>query len=59
MSAPAKDIQALYYITHKSNVRDILRDGICSHAQVEARELIPTRVYDEEIVNQRRARKTP
>lgn len=56
-ASPAKDIQAVYHITHMDNVRDILCDGVWSHNKADAREMPPVVVYDEKIVAQRKLRK--
>ena len=52
-SSPPKDIQGLYYITHKDNVRSILRHGILSHRQIEKHKMSPEHVYDEQIIARR------
>lgn len=56
---PKPDIKGLFYITHVNNITSILRHGILSHALVEERKIQFTRIYDDQIVSNRRERKTP
>jgi len=49
----------LYYITHIDNIPSILRHGILSHEQIETRNIIYTRIYDEAIVTNRQEIQAP
>ncbi|MFQ5925011.1 MAG: DarT ssDNA thymidine ADP-ribosyltransferase family protein [Dehalococcoidia bacterium] len=49
----------LYYITHMDNVPSILKQGILSHERVVAEEIPFTRIYNEEIVANRREIRLP
>ncbi len=46
----------LYYITHVKNVPSILRHGILSHEDVDAKGIDFEPIYDSKIVKNRRAR---
>jgi len=48
-----------YYITHVSNLESIITQGIYSHSKVNDLGLRHAPVYNEDVVNRRRARKTP
>jgi O-acetyl-ADP-ribose deacetylase (regulator of RNase III) len=55
----ALDIKGLYYITHVDNLPSILRLGILSHEGVEREGISYTRIYDKEIVADRKDKLTP
>lgn len=55
---PKRTIKSLYYITHINNLPSILRHGILSHRQVEAKGIPFTPVYNPEIVANREQRLT-
>lgn len=60
MAMPRKaEIKGLFYITHIENIPSILRDGILSHGQVEARHVPFTPIYDAGIVGNRKDKATP
>jgi hypothetical protein len=52
-------VKELYYITHIDNMPSILKQGILSHEQIQARNIPYTPIYDEEIVSNRRDIVTP
>lgn len=56
---PKSNVKGLYYITHRDNLASILRDGILSHRQVEARKISFRAVYNAEIVANRAQKLTP
>jgi O-acetyl-ADP-ribose deacetylase (regulator of RNase III) len=51
--------RALFYITHRNNVRSMLQWGILSHSEVERESLEFTPVYNPEIVSRRKGIVTP
>ena len=53
------DIKALYYITHIDNLPSIFEKGILSHERIEDDQMQPERVYNTEIVNIRKEKRTP
>lgn len=53
------EIKSLFYITHIENVPSILKNGILSHALVEARKLPFKPIYDAAIVSNRKNKATP
>ena len=53
------NIRALYYITHIDNLPSILMTGILSHARIRAEGVRYTPIYNADIVNKRRGKKTP
>src|SRR5436305_1862939 len=53
------EVKGLYYITHIENLPSILDRGILSHAQVEARKVPYTPIYDSQIVSRRKEKSTP
>ncbi|MCS6887469.1 MAG: DarT ssDNA thymidine ADP-ribosyltransferase family protein [Chloroflexus sp.] len=59
MAKSKPNIRSLFYITHLDNLPSIVQHGILSHAQVEARGLSPTPIYDANIVSRRRERQAP
>lgn len=52
-------ITGLYYITHIDNVPSILRRGIFCHERIEEEKIECTRIYNEEIVANRKGIQTP
>ncbi len=54
-----KRLRELYYITHIDNIPSVLRLGILSHAQVEARNVQYAAVYDSGIVGWRKNKVAP
>jgi len=52
-------VRELYYITHIDNVPSILRNGIFSHENIEAKGIKYTPIYDEEIVSRRKEIRAP
>lgn len=46
--------KSLYYITHIKNLPSIFDKGIFSHAKIEEKKIKYERIYNEEIVNNRR-----
>ena len=52
-------ITGLYYITHIDNVPSILRRGIFCHERIEEEKIECTRMYNEEIVANRKGIQTP
>src|SRR2546422_1194204 len=52
-------ILQLYYITHIDNVASILKHGVLSHQEIEARGLSYVPIYDKSIVDSRRGKITP
>jgi O-acetyl-ADP-ribose deacetylase (regulator of RNase III) len=52
------EISSLFYITHIENLPSILKHGILSHSQVEARKIPYTAIYDSGIVSNRKEKKT-
>ncbi len=52
------EINSLFYITHVENLPSIVKHGILSHSQVEARKIPYTAIYDSGIVNNRKEKKT-
>ena len=54
-----EDIQSLYYITHKDNVKSILQHGILSHQKVIDNKINKKIIYDESIINIRTDKKLP
>lgn len=59
MLAPPKDIQSLYYITHKDNVQSILRNGILSRQEIANESLQPKKIHDKKIDAERENKKAP
>jgi O-acetyl-ADP-ribose deacetylase (regulator of RNase III) len=57
--AKKAEIRGFYYITHIENLASILRHGIPSHAQIEARNLPFKTIYDTGIVSNRKDKPTP
>jgi O-acetyl-ADP-ribose deacetylase (regulator of RNase III) len=53
------EISSLFYITHVENLPSILKHGILSHSQVEAKKVPYKPIYDAGIVNNRKAKCTP
>ncbi len=53
------DIKALYYITHIDNLSSILEKGILSHERIENDQVQPERIYNTEIVNIKKEKRTP
>jgi hypothetical protein len=54
-----KPARQLYYITHINNLPSILKYGILSHQRIVSERIEYTRVYDEEIVQNRQGITTP
>ncbi len=52
-------INLLFYITHINNIPSILERGILSHNKVVEENLEYTRIYDEDIVADRKSKTTP
>jgi hypothetical protein len=52
-------IKQLYYITHVNNIPSILKHGIFSHQLIEEKGIEYTKIYDSEIVSNRKHIKTP
>jgi len=52
-------ITGLYYITHIDNVPSILRRGIFCHERIEEEKIEYTRIYNEQIVANRKDIQTP
>lgn len=52
-------IKELYYITHSNNLASIVEKGILSHHSVVQANLKPEKIYDDDIVNKRRAKQAP
>lgn len=52
-------IRGLYYITHIDNVPSILRGGIFCHERIKEEKIEYTRIYNEEIVANRKDIQTP
>lgn len=50
---PPSGPDGLYYISHLSNLDSILKLGVCSHEQIEKRDIRTTKIYDKEIVSRR------
>jgi O-acetyl-ADP-ribose deacetylase (regulator of RNase III) len=60
--APSKrrrEVDGLYYITHVQNLPSILQYGILSHQQVEDSSIDYKRIYNVDIVSNRRLKTTP
>ncbi len=57
--AKKAEIRSLFYITHVENLPSILRHGVLSHAQVEAKNIPYKPIYDSGIVNSRKEKSTP
>lgn len=57
--AKKAEIASLFYITHVENLPSIIRHGILSHAQVTARNIPFTAIYDAAIVSNRKDKLTP
>lgn len=57
--AAKKTISQLYYITHIDNVPSILEKGIICHDTIIREGIRYTRIYDEEIVSNRKNRESP
>jgi O-acetyl-ADP-ribose deacetylase (regulator of RNase III) len=53
------EISSLFYITHVENLPSILTHGILSHSQVDAKKIPYKAIYDNTIVNNRKAKTTP
>ena len=53
------EIKALYYITHIDNLPSILEKGILSHEKIENDQVQPERIYNTEIINIRKEKRTP
>lgn len=53
------EIKALYYITHIDNLPSIFEKGILSHERIEKNHVQPERIYNTEIVNIRKEKRTP
>lgn len=53
------EISCLFYITHVENLPSIVKHGILSHSQVEAKKIPYKAIYDTEIVNNRKEKVTP
>ena len=51
-------MQKASYITHIENLPSILKHGILSHSQVEAKNVPYRPIYDTSIVNNRKEKKT-
>lgn len=49
----------LYYITHIDNIPSILRNGILSHQSIEDQGLEYAKIYDTDIVSNRKQKHTP
>jgi O-acetyl-ADP-ribose deacetylase (regulator of RNase III) len=49
----------LYYITHVDNIPSILQNGILSHEEIEKRGIKFTAIYNKDVVNLRKGKKTP
>jgi hypothetical protein len=49
----------LYYITHRANVGSILRHGVLSHEEVQAKAIDFEAIYDAAIVSRRSSITTP
>jgi hypothetical protein len=54
-----RHITGLYYITHIQNLPSILEHGILSHNEVQQRNLERMKIYNAEIVERRKNKKTP
>lgn len=54
-----QQIRGLYYITHIDNVPSILEKGILCHERIEVEHIQYTRIYDKDIVANRRNVHTP
>jgi len=52
-------LKSLYYITHVENLDSILGIGILSHRRIDEEGIQTKRVYDKDIVQSRRHRRTP
>lgn len=52
-------LRGLYYITHIDNLSSILEKGILSHIKVLKDKIDFTRIYDEEIVGERKNKRLP
>jgi len=52
-------LRGLYYITHIDNLPSILKRGLLSHRKVVEEKVDFTRIYDEEIVANRKEKKVP
>jgi len=55
----AVEIKGLYYITHIDNLPSMLERGILSHGLIESEGIKYTRIYDKEIVTNRKSILTP
>ncbi len=53
------EIKGLYFITHVDNVPSILAKGVLSHGAVEREQVPYTPIYDSEIVQNRKQKRTP
>jgi hypothetical protein len=53
------EVKSLYYITHIDNLPSIFSKGILSHRLIEELQIPYTRIYDEVIVSNRRAKLVP
>jgi hypothetical protein len=53
------DVRALYYITHKNNIKSILERGILSHEEIYKNNLQPEVIYNEDVINIRKNKKLP
>lgn len=53
------EVTCLFYICHVENLSSILEHGILSHSTVEERQLPFKRIYDAEIVSNRKGKITP
>jgi hypothetical protein len=52
-------IRELYYITHIDNIPSILKLGVLSHEEMQKRNVPYRRIYDEQIISNRKNRTTP
>lgn len=52
------EISSLFYITHVENLPSIVKHGIFSHSQIEARKIPYQAIYDSGIVSNRKEKKT-
>lgn len=57
--AKKAEITSLFYITHVENLPSILKYGILSHSEVEAKGVKYTPIYDTSIVSNRKEKSTP
>ena len=54
-----KEVREFYYITHIDNIPSIVSKGILAHKSLVDGTIIPTQIYEDEIVSRRRNILTP